>query len=78
MGCSSTGDGQTSILSPYFDNDNVILYVYMDDPIIGHLEEPRLALLISSKFMALKYPQTKISPILYIGIQLTLTQGQVN
>lgn len=32
-----------SILSPYFDKDNTLLYVYMDDLIIGHLEESGLA-----------------------------------
>ena len=32
-----------SILSPYFDQDNTLLYVYMDDLIIGHLEKSEQA-----------------------------------
>lgn len=30
-----------SIFSPYFDKDNTLLYVYMDDLIIGHLPYKR-------------------------------------
>ena len=75
-----------SILSPYFDKDNTLLYVYMDDLIIGHLEESGLApwvttivdILQQHGFKIAPNKIQKVPPFHILGSQLTLTQAKVN
>lgn len=75
-----------SILSPYFDKDNTLLYVYMDDLIIGHLEESGLAPWIATivdilqqyGFKIAPNKIQKVPPFHILGSQLTLTQAKVN
>ena len=75
-----------SILSPYFDKDNTLLYVYMDDLIIGHLEESGIALWITTivdilqkhGFNIAPNKKQKVPPFHILGFQLTLIQAKVN
>ena len=74
-----------SILSPYFDKDNTLLYVYMDDLIIGHLEESGLApwvttivdILQQHGFKIAPNKIQKVPPFHILGSQLTFTQAKV-
>ena len=71
-----------NVLSHYCDKDNTLLYVYMDDLIIGRLEESGLAPWVTTIVDILRQYGFKIVrnvPLFHIlGSQLTLTQANVN
>ena len=75
-----------SILSPYFDKDNALLYVYMDDLIIGYLEESGIAPSVITNVDIFQQHDFKIAPkkiqkvplFHMLGSQLTFTQAKVN
>ena len=75
-----------SILSPYFDKDNTLLYVYMDDLIIGQLKDSGLApwvttivdILQQHGFKIAPNKIQKVFPFYVLGSQITLSQTKVN
>ena len=75
-----------SVLSPYFDKDYTLLYIYMDDQIIGHLEKsgivPWLTIIVDilqqHEFKIAPNKIQKVPPFHILGSQLTLTQAKVN